>query len=123
MKRKKILYFREPEVASILYRRLAPEGYAVWPKVGLEDVLGREPSDRLSDREIQYLRYATFDFVVAHKEEAVFVVEFDGIDHLNDPKVIERDTIKNRLCKMAEVPLLRIMSSEIQECDKITVLD
>lgn len=123
MKRKKILYFREPDVATILHRRLAPQGYAVWPKIGLEDVLLREPSDRLSDREIQYLKYATFDFVVAHKEEAVFVVEFDGIDHLNDPKVIARDTIKNRFCKMAAVPLLRIMSSEIQEDDKITVLD
>ena len=77
----------------------------------------------LDAREVQYLKHAHFDFLVAHQDQAVFVVEFDGIDHINDPTVMERDVVKNRLCKLANLPLLRVMSTEIQERDQITVLD
>ncbi len=123
MKKKKILYLREPEVHTILQRRLASEGYFIWPKQGIEEIMGAEPQDYLNNSELQYLKHAHFDFVVAHKDQAIFVVEFDGIDHINDPVVTERDVVKNRLCKLADLPLLRVMSTEIQELDQITVLD
>ena len=123
MKKKKILYLREPEVHTILKRQLANEGYFIWPKVGLEEVMRAEPEDYLNNRELQYVKHAHIDFVVAHQDQAVFLVEFDGINHINDPAVMERDLVKNRLCKLADLPLLRVMSTEIQELDQITVLD
>ncbi len=124
MKRRKILYFREDEVATILERRLVKEGYRIWPKIGIEDVIAPESGGCLTAREKMYLRNATFDFVVAHNNEAILVVEFDGTQHFTDRETIERDTIKNRLCMLANLPLLRITSTEIHEHeDKVTALD
>jgi hypothetical protein len=40
-----------------------------------------------------------------------------------DDRTIENDVIKNKLCKRAGLPLLRVTSSEIGEYDKITLLD
>jgi hypothetical protein len=61
--------------------------------------------------------------LVTKNDLSIFAVEFDGIDHFQDAQVIENDVIKNRLCKQASLPLLRITSSEIQESDQLTLLD
>jgi hypothetical protein len=47
-------------------------------------------------------------------------VEFDGLQHLEDAHTIARDVMKNRLCKAADLPLLRITSREIFKRDEIT---
>lgn len=52
----------------------------------------------------------------------VFAIEFDGPHH-SFPVQAERDILKNRLCKRANLPLVRIELSDIQEYDKITLLD
>ncbi len=123
MHKRQLLYFREPEVRTILERHLAKEGYSVYPKVRLQDAIGLDRSERLPAREFDFLTRAHLDFVVALREMPVFAVEFDGIDHRHDPKTIERDAIKNSLCKLANLPLLRITSTEIEEYDRLTLLD
>jgi len=123
MHKRRLLYFREPEVRTILERRLAKEGYTIFAKVRLQDAIGLDRSEHLPTREFDFLTRAHLDFVVAQSDMPVFAVEFDGIDHLHDPKTLERDSIKNSLCKAADLPLLRITSTEIQENDRLTLLD
>ncbi len=123
MHKRKILYFREPEVHTVLLRQLSRKGYKIYPKVRLEDVIGNDPGEHLSEREFKFLSRAHLDFVVTKEDTAVFAVEFDGIHHMQDPAAIERDAIKNRLCKSAGLPLLRIGSTEITSRDGETLLD
>jgi len=123
MRKKRLLYFREPDVRNILERCLVREGYRIYAKVRLQDVIDRDRSERLPTREFDYLTRAHLDFVVAKNEMPVFAVEFDGQHHLYDAKAIERDVIKNSLCKAADLPLLRITSTETQEPDRLTLLE
>jgi hypothetical protein len=60
---------------------------------------------------------------VAKEDFPIFAVEYDGRNHISDPAAIEKDIIKNRLCKLADLPLLRIMTTEIELRDKIALLD
>ena len=55
VKKKKILYLREPEVHTILQRRLANEGYFIWPKQGVEEVIDAEPKDYLDTSSLSEL--------------------------------------------------------------------
>jgi hypothetical protein len=123
MRKQPILHFREPAVDIILRRQLAKEGYRILPKVGLCDALEKGRDDYLPQREFDYFTRAHLDFLVTRDNMPVFAVEFDGAHHFADERTIENDVIKNRLCKQAELPLLRITSSEIEEYDKITLLD
>jgi hypothetical protein len=85
MHKLKILYFREPEVHTVLLRRFSRKGYRVFPKVRLEDVIGKDSGEYLSDREFDYLTRSHLDFVVTKDDTALFAVEFDGLHHLQDP--------------------------------------
>lgn len=123
MHKKRILVLKEPDVDTILQRQLAKEGYRVLPKVGLSDALEKDRDDYLSQREFNYFTRAHLDFLVTRDNVPMFAVEFDGAHHFVDPRTIENDVIKNRLCKHAGLPLLRVTSSEIEEYDKITLLD
>lgn len=123
MHKQRILVLKEPDVDTILQRQLAKEGYRVLPKVGLSDALAKDPDDHLPQREFDYFIRAHLDFLVTRDYMPVFAVEFDGAHHFVDDRTIENDVIKNRLCKDADLPLLRITSSEIAESDKITLLD
>ena len=123
MHKRPILYLREPDVDTVLQRQLAKEGYRILPKVGLSDALVKDRGDYLSQREFDYFTRAHLDFLVTCDNMPVFAVEFDGVHHFLDDRTIENDVIKNRLCKHAGLPLLRVTSSEIKEYDKITLLD
>jgi hypothetical protein len=123
MHKQQILILKEPDVDIILRRQLAKQGYRVLPKVGLSDALAKDPDDHLPQREFDYFIRAHLDFLVTRENMPVFAVEFDGAHHFIDDRTIENDVIKNRMCKAADLPLLRITSSEIAESDKITILD
>jgi Protein of unknown function (DUF2726) len=123
MHKRRILYFREPEVDSILQRQLAKEGYRIMPKVKFSEAIGKDRNDHLSPREFEYFTKANLDFLVARENVPIFAVEFDGVDHFSDKRTIENDSIKNSLCKRAALPLLRITSSEIEQHDRLTILD
>jgi len=123
MHKQLILCLREPDVDTILQRQLVKEGYRILPKVGISDALAKDRGDYLSQREFDYFTRAHLDFLVTRDNMPVFAVEFDGAYHFLDDRTIENDVIKNRLCKHAGLPLLRITSSGIEEYDKITLLD
>ena len=123
MHKRRILYFLEPKVDTILQRQLAKEGYRISPKVRLADAIAKDTNDQLSQRDFGYYTRAHFDFLVTKNELPIFAVEFDGAGHLQDARTIENDVIKNRLCKEASLPLLRITSSDIEESDQLTLLD
>jgi hypothetical protein len=122
MHKRRVLLFREPAVHSILRRQLASKGFQVYPKVRLSDAVAKDDGEHLPQREFDYLTRAHLDFVVVRNELPVFAVEFDGQGHAL-PEAIERDVLKNRLCKSADLPLLRITSAEINERDQHTLLD
>jgi hypothetical protein len=123
MHTKRILSFLEPRVYTVLQRQLVKEGYRILPKVRLSDAINKDTNDHLSDRDFGYYTRAHFDFLVTKDLDPVFAVEFDGVGHFQDDRAIENDVIKNRLCKEASLPLLRITSSELREHDQVTLLD
>lgn len=118
-----LMHNRESYVDSILRRHLSKEGYRVVPKVRVGDVIIKDTGDKLSQREFDYYTRSHFDFLVTKDDLPIFAVEFDGVHHFVDDRTIENDVIKNRLCKEAGLPLLRITSTEIEENDKFTLLD
>lgn len=122
MHKRRLLVFREPEVNTILQRTLASRGFQVFPKVRLADAIQKDASEYLGNREFGYLTRAHFDFLVTKDFVPQFAVEFDGLTHA-EPDAVERDVLKNRLCKSAGLPLLRITSAELTARDKLTALD
>lgn len=113
----------EQRVEAILNQNLASNGYRIWAKRRLAEVINTEPRERLSYEEFDYLSRASLDYVIARDNIGVFAVEFDGPAHSTDPRTVQRDVLKNRLCKRAKLPLLRITATEIEEWDQCTILD
>ena len=122
MHKRRVLYFLEPVVHTILLRHLAKKGFRIYPKVRLSDAIGKDEGEYLSAREFDYFTRSHLDFLVVKNETPVFAVEFDGQSH-SAPEAVERDVLKNRLCKAADLPLLRITSAEITQRDQHTLLD
>jgi hypothetical protein len=122
MHKRRLLLFREPQVFTILQRQLVKKGYRVCPKVRLSDAIGKDDGERLAEREFDYFTRAHLDFLVVKDFLPVFAVEFDGAGH-NAPNAAKRDVLKNRLCKAAGLPLLRVTSREISGTDDVTLLD
>jgi hypothetical protein len=125
MKTRKLLTWSEGKVDDILLRRLEGTRYRILVNIRLCDAIGKEPGEILPRDEFDFLTRAHLDFLIvtnSRPADPVFAVEFDGPHH-TDPIQIKRDILKNRLCKKANLPLLRIQLSEIQEHDKVTLLD
>ncbi len=123
MQKQPILKYREPTVDTILQRNLAKEGYRILQKVKLCDALAKDPNEYLPQREFDYFIRAHLDFLVTRNNSPVFAVEFDGAQHFESERAAENDVMKNKFCKQAGLPLLRITSAEINEYDQTTLLD
>lgn len=92
----------------------------------MQAVLKEEQGDFLNYKLQQALRQSEFDFVVYSDErgtEPLFAIEFDGPQHQFDPDQIQRDIRKNRLCHLAQFPLIRITDTELAELDKFTIIE
>lgn len=76
-------------------------------------------------RQRDYAFMAEFDFLVANAQtrEPVFTVEDDGPQHLEDAATIERDAIKDTLCRLADFPLLRVDSAATRREGRWRVLE
>ncbi len=123
MHKRRLLSFQEPLVDTILRKRLEKEGYRTHAKVRLSDAITKGKGEYLESREFGYLTRAHFDFLVTKDNWPRFAVEFDERHHLEDEKTIERDTLKNQLCRSAGLPLLRIGADELTNHDRTTSLD
>lgn len=125
MKKRKLLTWSEGKVDRILSRRLSGSPYRVLVNVRLSDAIGKDPAEVLPQEDFDFLTRAHLDFLIVtntRPADPVFAIEFDGPHHSYTVQ-IERDIRKNRLCKEADLPLLRIELSDIQEYDKLTLLD
>src|SRR5213593_229380 len=110
----RLLNRQEQGVDRILRHRLPQQSYQIFPCVRLQDVIKRGWSARAVDEHLpadvfDFWRMSHLDFVVATRDrtEPLFAVEFDGPYH-RGPEQVARDILKNRLCKEAGLPLLRI---------------
>lgn len=118
MKRKSLtLSEGERAVKAILEDRLAKTPYQVWGKTRLASAIEKEPNEYLPGDLFSYLRGAEIDYVILHREapnHPLLAVEFDGPLHEADPKVRRNDLLKNRLCRSAALPLLRVRDKEVE---------
>jgi very-short-patch-repair endonuclease len=84
----------------------------VFAKTRLSDVIEKGTS-RLTQREFDYYTRAHCDFVVVDAAlHPVMVVEYDGPTH-SDEVQVERDKIKDSLCRSADLGLLRINANHV----------
>jgi hypothetical protein len=80
----------------------------VFAKPRLSDVIQKHRAV-LTQREFDLYTRSHCDFVVTDETfRPLMIVEYDGPLHHADEKQLERDEIKNELCKRAELGLLRI---------------
>lgn len=110
----------ERRVHGLLRDSIEENGARLLAKVRLGDVF--DVSGITGSLKTYALR-AHFDFVVVDDAFLpLFAVEFDGQQHYNDPDAIRRDDTKNRLCEIADLPLLRVTSDYFTRAAQTTVL-
>lgn len=87
-----------------------PCGAHVFPKVRVADVFQIRGSG-LNDRQYSFSLRSHFDFIVTDSGyNPLFSVEYDGPVHKISPTQVERDTIKQDICRHFHQPLLRVNS-------------
>lgn len=117
MDRRKLINVNRYESLTDAALRQAVEEFEarVCPKVRVADALNISKSG-LPDEVYSYALKAHFDFVVVDKHERVaFAIEFDEQHHRSDSKTIRRDRLKNSVCEMLGMPLLRITGEYLDE--------
>jgi len=109
----------------IIETTLRDSNYRVFTKVRLGDLLQAEV-DELSYEEGRFLLMSHFDFVVCEGKKdsftPLFAIEFDGPQHKFDEAQRKRDILKNRLCLIVLLPLLRITYAELNKFENVTIL-
>jgi hypothetical protein len=84
----------------------------VFPKMRLQDVILKGKTVLLP-RHFEYYTRSHFDFVLANPDfSPVMAIEYDGPTHQSASQ-IERDEIKNMLCKDSGLPILRINANHV----------
>lgn len=124
MRVKKVNNTSEQITFSEIMKGFEGEDYFIFPKLQIKDVLDNEICKKLTKRERNYFNTSHFDFVVTEKNHRpLFAVEFDGPYHeIYKESVRPRDIIKNRICQIAELPLIRVSDYEVEKYDSISVL-
>lgn len=98
----------EETVLHELQRITSDNGLKVFTKLRLSDVL-QKGGTHLINREFDFYTRSHFDFVVANDEfRPLMAIEYDGPLHRLSTEQMERDEIKNDLCRRAGLGLLRI---------------
>jgi len=122
MKVKKILNSSESVTRDELEKALAGSGYRIFPQQLIRDVINLQLADlRYSDRAMY--KNGKFDFVICDAGSLPeFAVEFDGPNHFLYAKKMEQDIRKNRICSIAQFPLLRVSDAELDQYDSISVV-
>jgi Protein of unknown function (DUF2726) len=120
---RKILVNRYEQTADAQLKDVAESnGARVFPKLRVADVLAIDGSG-ISGREYRYALQAHFDFVVAETDGTpYFAVEFDGPQHTTDRATIERDRLKESLCRRFALPLLRVDADHLRTSGRFTLL-
>ena len=116
-----LVNFYEKVTDRLLGTAAADHGDRLLAKVRLADVIEVE---HLTGRAKSYGLSSHLDFVMvrADTSEPRFAVELDGAQHWRDPAVKERDRLKDDLCELAGLPLLRVTSAFTRQQGRWTVL-
>jgi hypothetical protein len=116
-----LVNFYEKVTDRLLTTAAADHGDRLLAKVRLADVID---VDHLTGRAKSYGLSSHLDFVMvrADTSEPRFAVELDGAQHWTDPAVRERDRLKDDLCELAQLPLLRVTSAFTHQKGRWTVL-
>lgn len=122
-RRKRILVNKYEEIThKTLQEAVSKADAQVFAKVRVADVLQIERSG-ITDQEYSYALSAHFDFVIAAADSsAEFAVEFDGRQHSIDSAVIERDALKNSICKKLGLPLLRLGTEDLRQIGRFRLI-
>lgn len=104
-----LVNFYEKATDRLLTSAAADNGDRLLTKVRLADVVD---IDVFSGHAKGYGLKAHLDFVMVDAKSSVprFAVELDGRQHWADPRVRERDRLKDSICEESGLPLLRITS-------------
>lgn len=108
-----------------LYERLqqlvAGRPVNVFAKIRVIDVIQTTQVQGLSSRERQYSYTAHFDFLLvdANSMMPLVAVELDGSIHQSDGATQRRDAMKDRICQLAGLPLLRVRFGKWEALEQI----
>jgi len=116
-----LVNFYEKVTDRLLTTAAADHSDRLLAKVRLADVIEVE---HLTGRAKSYGLSSHLDFVMvrADTSEPRFAVELDGAQHWTDSAVRERDRLKDDLCELAGLPLLRVTSAFTRQQGRWTVL-
>ncbi len=122
---KPLTNWSEAIVSEQLHGGLEGSPWHVAPHLAVRDVI-ELVDERLTPEELGIRERGHFDFAVypsrRFDDPPSFVVEFDGPYH-DDPEVAARDIAKNRLCKRARLPLLRLTQQDLTPLEQRTVVN
>lgn len=108
---------------SELQKSLKATDYQIFTKLPIADVIDSEIYSGLRKKEKNLFKASHFDFVITSNDQIpLFAVEFDGSHHAIFEKTIKRDIRNNRICQLAELPLIRVTDVELEQYDSISVL-
>ena len=123
MKIKRINNTSEIKTYNELTKAFCQTHYQIFPKLQIKDVIDSSVYKKLNKKEMNFFNESHFDFVVTDGNHTpVFAVEFDGPHHFIYNDKIKRDIRKNKICYLAELPLLRVTDFEIEAIDNISIL-
>jgi hypothetical protein len=110
-----LVSYGEKATDRLLDDLLPRSKYTVCRKVRLADVFNPDEEHWLPDERNYMFRGGHFDFVVTEGEKMkpLFAVEFDGEYHA-DPKQINRDILKDKICQKANFPICRLTNDDIK---------
>lgn len=123
MKVNRISNAKEVIVFNELLKGFNNADYYVFPKLPLTDVIDSKILPYLREKELNVFYDSRFDFIVTDKlHKPLFAIEFDGFEHEILDDVIKMDIQKNRICQIAELPLIRVSDCQLEKIDSISIL-
>lgn len=112
-------WYLEPEIRALLERDiLEPPAYEVLQEIAVDKVIKVRPDYDIGEnleKLREYARRARFDVLVTTRAPDAYpllALEFDGFHFHSSKDGKRRDERKNRLCQEANLPLLRVASSD-----------
>lgn len=113
MRTDKLLNYHEYLTDLSLNATAKRYGVRILPKVRVADALPINNS-KISDRWFGFALRSHFDFVVVDAQtRPLFAVEYDGPSHATS-RQRERDSIKDSLCDLFHLPILRVNSNHLK---------
>jgi Protein of unknown function (DUF2726) len=112
MRLKRLVNHTEQKILEELRETGRENNFQVEVNQRIADIVDIDGSG-ISNEEFSFALKSHFDFVVVQDYIAQFVVEFDGPHHEEEKQKV-KDAIKDKLCMLADLPILRLDTSIIR---------